>query len=75
MHRFFVRQVGRVDEEVRVNRRVGGLLDVFEVVVRLFDGPADAIVPGLYILIAGVCPWLEECQTPISRGHRTLQLP
>lgn len=75
MHRFFVRQVGRVDEEARVNRRVGGLLNMFEVAVRLFDGPADAIVTGLYILIAGVCTWLEECQTPISRGNRTMQLP
>lgn len=72
MHRFFVRQVGRVDEEMRVNRRVGGLLDVFEVVVRLFDGPADAIVPGLYILIAGVCTWLEECQTPTLRRNYTM---
>lgn len=72
MHRFFVRQVGRADEEVRVNRRVGGLLDVFEVIVRLFDGPADAIVPGLYILIAGVCTWLEECQPPTSRRNHTM---
>lgn len=55
MHGFLVRQVGRVDEEARVNRGVGGLLDVFEVIVRLFNGSANTIVPSLYILITGVC--------------------